>query len=215
LNAEHQTLIKICGITRAEDGLAALRAGANWLGFIRWPGSPRFREAEDCARTIEEIRSSADRPFEAVGVYVNPAPVELYEDSMLTGVDRAQLHGDEAPDYVSRLPLPVIKTIRIRDEDSLRRADDYPEMALLTDTHDPALPGGTGRSYDPALLVDLVRRRRVLVAGGLTPASVVGVVRFLRPFGVDVSSGVEQSPGIKDHQKIADFVAAVREGDGG
>ncbi len=215
MNSQPPTLIKICGITRAEDGLAALRAGADWLGFIRWPGSPRYREAEDCLQTIEAIREQADRPFEAVGVYVNPSPIEIYEDAMVAGVDRAQMHGDEAPDFVRRLPLPVIKTIRVRDEASLRLADEYPELTLLTDTHDPVLPGGTGRTYDPALLVNLVKQRRVLVAGGLASDNVAGVVRFLRPFGVDVSTGVEISPGIKDPQKIADFVAAVREGDDG
>lgn len=215
MSSDSRTLIKICGVTRAGDGIAAVEAGADWLGFIRWPGSRRFREAPECAETIEAIRAGTDRPFEAIGVYVNPAPEEIYEDAMLTGVDRAQLHGDEAAEYVQRLPLPVIKTIRVRDEVSLKLADDYPDLTLLTDTHDPAVPGGTGRSYDPNLLVDLVRRRRVIVAGGLTPENVAGVVRFLRPFGVDVSSGVETEPGIKDHQKIADFVAAVREGEGG
>lgn len=206
-------LIKICGITRAEDGIAAVNAGADWLGFVRWPGSPRFREADACAETIDAIRAGTERSFEAVGVYVNPSPEELYEDSMVTGVDRAQLHGDEATEYVQRVPLPVIKTIRIRDASSLKLADDYPDLPLLTDTHDPALPGGTGRGYDPKLLVDLVARRQVIVAGGLTPGNVGGVVRFLHPYGVDVSSGVESAPGVKDPQKIADFVAGVREGE--
>lgn len=211
----HRTLVKICGITRTEDALAALRAGADWLGFIRWPGSPRWLPAEACSRVIEETRERAGRDFQAVGVHMNSDPDEFFEDVDRSGIDRLQLHGDETPDFVRRMQLPVMKTIRVRDAGSLKLADEYPGVPLLTDTYDPVLPGGTGRSYDPALLADLVARRRVMVAGGLTPQNVAGVVRFLRPFGVDVSSGVETAPGIKDHQKIADFVAAVREGDGG
>lgn len=214
-NTEHRTLIKICGITRIEDGRAALRAGADWLGFIRWPGSPRYRSSQECAETIEALRQSEPRPFDAVGVYVNPSPEEVMEDSYLTGVDRLQLHGDETAEFLRSLPLPAIKTLRIRDAASIARAEDYPGFMLLTDTYDTAVAGGTGRRYDPALLGDLVRRRQVLVAGGLAPDNVADIVRRLRPFGVDVSSGIELSPGVKDARKIADFVAAVREGDGG
>jgi phosphoribosylanthranilate isomerase len=210
-----RTLIKICGITRTEDALAALHAGADWLGFIRWPGSPRWRPAEACRRVIEETRDRAGREFQAVGVYVDSDTDEFFEDIDRSGIDRLQLHGSETPDFLTRMQLPVVKTIRVRDAASLELADEYPDVTLLTDTEHPVLPGGTGQSYDPALIADLVARRRVMVAGGLHPGNVAGVVRFLRPYGVDVSSGVEVSPGIKDHQKIADFVAAVREGDGG
>lgn len=212
-NVEHRTLIKICGITRVEDGLAALEAGAEWLGFIRWAGSPRWRSSEACAEVLGEIRERTHRAFEAVGVYVNPTHEELHEDAYLTGVDRIQLHGNESPEFARHLPMPVIKTLQIRDAESVQVAEEYPGLTLLTDTHDPLLPGGTGRQYDPALLEGLVARRRVLVAGGLKPENVAEVVRRLHPFGVDVSSGVEVAPGIKDAEKIADFVAAVREGD--
>lgn len=210
-----RTIVKICGITRTRDAVTALEAGADWLGFIRWPGSPRWRPVSECVRVIEEARDRAGRDFLAVGVYVNPELEEFFEDVDRAGIDCIQFHGDERPEFVRTMQLPVIKTLRVRDAGSLRLADAYPDVTLLADTFHPVLPGGTGQAYDPALLTDLVAHRRVIVAGGLNAANVAGVVRFLRPYGVDVSSGVEVSPGIKDGQKIADFVRAVREADAG
>lgn len=203
-------IIKICGLTRVEDGLAALEAGADWLGFVRWPNSPRFRALHDGADLVRAIRARATRPFQAVGVYVD-APRDLIRDELkAAGFDRVQLHGDEPMRLIDDLAVPAIKVIKIAGPHSIAQADAYPGVDLLTDTHDPALPGGTGRGYDISLLKDLVARRRVIVAGGLTPENVGDVVRFLHPYGVDVSSGVESSPGVKDHAKIARFIAAAR-----
>jgi phosphoribosylanthranilate isomerase len=215
VKAGRRTLVKICGITRIEDAMAALRAGADWLGFIRTPISPRYRSAEECARLVESAREQATRPFEAVGVYVNPELEYLYEDSYVTGMDRIQFHGDEPMELVRMSPLPAIKALRVRDAESLRQAEDYPGVTLLTDTYDPSLRGGTGKRFDPELCKGLAAEREVILAGGLTPENVAEAVRRVRPFGVDVSSGVEIEAGIKDAQKIADFVSAVREGDGG
>lgn len=210
---EHRTLIKICGITRVEDGLAALEAGADWLGVIRWQVSPRYRASSLCRDMVEELRERAGRPFDVVGVYVNQEPDEILEDSYLVGADRLQLHGDESMSLIKMMPLPVIKTIRMKDANSVARADEYPGLTLLADADDPIRYGGTGRRFDPDWISELTSRRRVIVAGGLLAGNVGELVRRLHPFGVDVSSGVELEPGIKDPQKIADFVAAVREGD--
>jgi phosphoribosylanthranilate isomerase len=210
-----RTIIKICGITRVEDAMAALRAGADWLGFVRTPDSPRYRSGEVCATLVEDIREQATRPFEAVGVYVNPDLGELYEDSYRTGMDRIQFHGDEPMECVRLSPAPAIKALRIRDEAAVGQARDYPGVTLLLDAYDASKRGGTGKRFDPSWCVELAHRREVILAGGLTPENVEEAVRQVRPFGVDVSSGVELEPGIKDAQKIADFVAAVREGDGG
>lgn len=204
------TIIKICGITRPEDGVAAIRVGADWLGFIRWPQSARYRPIDECAATLREIRKSAPGNFQAVAVYVDAPSSTIRAEAEQAGFDRVQLHGSESMEFANRLGIPVIKAIKIRDADSVAHADDFPGLTLLTDTADPALPGGTGRTYDPALLQDLAERREVIVAGGLTPANVGSVVEFLHPHGVDVSSGVETQPGIKDHEKIAAFVASVR-----
>lgn len=203
-------IIKICGITRAEDGAAALRAGADWLGFIRWPKSPRWRDAVDAAETLKSIRAAADRPFEAVGVYVNASIEEIEADADAIGLDRVQLHGNESLELARALSRPAIKVIRVRDAGSLKLADEFPGIDLLADTFDAALPGGTGRGYDYELLRELIARRRVLIAGGLTPETVGAVIAGLRPFGVDVSSGVESAPGVKDHARMISFIEAAR-----
>jgi phosphoribosylanthranilate isomerase len=212
--APYEPLVKICGITRLEDALVALEAGADWLGFIRWPSSPRFRPVDPCAGLLAEIRRRAPRPFEAVGVYVDATPETIREEIDRLGLDRVQLHGEGAWPAGAHLGRPLLRVIKIRDAESIRAAEglaDAPEGALkgadlLTDTYDPALPGGTGRGYDYSLLRDLVRRRRVIVAGGLTPGNVTDVVRALRPWGVDVSSGVELAPGLKDAAKVRAFI---------
>lgn len=208
-------IVKICGITRVEDGVAAIGAGAEWLGFVRWAKSPRWRPVAEAAELISEIRERAPRPFEAIGVYVDATLEDIERDAAALGLDRVQLHGDESPEFAAALARPAIKVIRVRDAASLRRAEDFPGIDLLADTFDPALPGGTGRGYDYGLLRDLTARRRVLIAGGLTPETVGAVVASLAPLGVDVSSGVESAPGVKDHARIISFIQAARAGAAG
>lgn len=210
-SANRHVIVKVCGITRVEDGLFALGAGADWLGFIRWPGSPRYRASDSCAETLREIRARAPLSFEAVGVYVDASAEEIEREVEQMGFDRAQLHGEEGTDFIAALPIPVIKVIKIAGPESVGLAAEYPETLILTDTSHPRLMGGTGKSYDAGILEDLVRQRPVIVAGGLTPENVGGVVRDLAPFGVDVSSGVERTPGLKDADKVEAFIRAVRE----
>lgn len=203
-------IVKICGITSVEDGLAALEAGADWLGLIRWAKSPRYRSPVDAAHMAAQLRAEAGRPFELVGVYVD-APIETINNEIVAlGLDRVQLHGDELAKLAESIDAPVLKVIKIKDADSIRCADEFEGLDLLTDTDDPALPGGTGRGYDYGLLRELVERRRVIVAGGLNADNVGDVARGLRPWGVDVSSGVEVEPGVKDHEKVRAFIHAAR-----
>lgn len=204
-------IVKVCAITRVEDGLAALQAGADWLGFIRWPKSKRYRMTEEAVATLAALRRQAPRPFEAVGVYVDPTRELLDEEVPRLGLDRVQLHGDESPDFVKSLPWPVLKALRPRDAHVLRRlAETYAEFPLLVDAFDPEQPGGTGRTWDYAMLQELVAQRAVIVAGGLHPGNVGDIVKRLRPWGVDVASGVESEPGIKDPDLVKRFVEAAR-----
>ena len=206
----NHTIVKICGVTRVEDGLAALTAGADWLGFIRWDGSKRFRPLEDCAATLQAIRAESGQAFQAVGVYVDATRESIESEIRVARFDRVQLHGAEPMALIESLGVPAIKTIKIADAASVALAEQYPGVDLLTDTPDAVLPGGTGRGYDRRLLESLVKQRRVVVSGGLTPEDVGEVVGRLRPYGVDVSSGVEISPGVKDRAKIDAFLQAVR-----
>lgn len=205
-----RTVVKICGITRVEDGLAALRAGADWLGVIRHPASPRWRPLDEAAAMIRAIAARQCRPFQVVGVYVNAERERIEHEADALGLDRIQLHADETLAFARALGRPVLKVLPIEGAESIARADDFPDLDLLTDTHDPIRFGGTGQGYDYRLLGALIRRRRVVVAGGLNPENVGAVVRELRPFGVDVSSGVESAPGLKDPARIEAFIHAVR-----
>ena len=202
-------LIKICGVTRVEDGLVALAAGADWLGFVRWPGSPRFQPLEACIALLTELRERSARPFEAVGVYVDATRDRIEDECRRSGLDRVQLHGQESIELARSLSRPVIKALRIRGAESIHEAERYPGLDLLTDAFDAARHGGTGKGYDYALLRDLIRRRRVMIAGGLHAGNVGAVVSRLRPWGVDVSSAVESSPGLKDPPKIRAFIDAI------
>jgi phosphoribosylanthranilate isomerase len=207
-------VVKICGITTAQDGLAALEAGADWLGIMRWPRSKRYLEREAAARLVAELRSRAPRPFEAVGVFVDADGEALATDVAAIGLDRVQLHGSETAAFARGLPWPVVKAIRAADREGLDRlADACDGLDLLADAFDPARPaqpGGTGAAYDYGMLEGIVRRRRVIVAGGLGPGNVGAVVARLRPWGVDVSSGVESAPGRKDAALVRAFVEAAR-----
>lgn len=211
MNEPAPLIIKICGITRPEDGLQALAVGADWLGFIRWPKSPRYLPLDLLVDLINNLRTYAPRPFEAVGVYVNATRETIEQEAVRAGLDRIQLHGEETLEFARSLSRPVIKALRVRDAASLAAAETFPELDLLTDAYVPAMPGGTGVSYDYSLLAPLVACRRVLVAGGLHAANVAQVVRDLKPWGIDASSSLEISPGIKDAVLVREFIAAARQ----
>lgn len=194
-------IVKICGITRPEDAQAALEAGAQALGFIFWPGSPRRVTAAQVRRITRDVPAFVT----TVGVFVNQPLEEIERRVLEAGVNTVQLHGDEDRGFASRLSRPVIKAISEFDG-----VDWPPGVTLLVDAHDPAARGGTGRTSDWKAAAGLARSRRVLLAGGLNPENVKTAVATVRPFGIDVSSGVEESPGIKDHRKIRALFQALQ-----
>lgn len=199
-------VVKVCGIRRLEDALDAVRLGASAIGFVFWPGSPRFVDpyrARPMARALPAFVTP-------VGVFVNQPVSYVNAVAALVGLGAVQLHGDESPADAVALRRPVIKAVS--GPEALARADQWPEPAvLLVDAHDPVRRGGTGRTADWQTAATLAARRRVLLSGGLTPDNVAAAIAAVRPFGVDVSSGVEVSPGVKDHDKLASFLARVRE----
>jgi len=207
--------IKICGITRPEDAILALDAGADAIGlvFARSPRQVSIRQARQIVAAMP--------PFSfVVGVFVNARPATVLRTVEEVGLSAVQLHGDESPDQLAKLQgVRIIKALRVRDGrflDMLRRYRDAGVSALLLDAFSPKARGGSGRRFD----WDLVAGAReggamddlppLILAGGLTAQNVAAGIRKVRPWGVDVSSGVEDEPGVKSVEKIARFIAAVR-----
>ena len=198
--------IKICGITSAKDAVHAAEQGATAVGFVLWARSPRAISAERAAEIGAELPPHVMR----VGVFVNE-PVEsiraIAERAQLTAI---QLHGEESPDYAEALDWPVFRAVSVADLNYATEAW-APETALLVDNIDPVRRGGTGAVIDWSQAAAVAQRRRLVLAGGLTVDNVASAIRAVRPFGVDVSSGVEASPGVKDFQKVTEFIANARE----
>lgn len=198
--------IKICGVTRAEDALAAVRFGADALGFNFWPGSKRHVTPAVARGIIARLP-----PFvTAVGVFVNQLEGEMRAVAAEAGIQVFQLHGDEPPELCARLPLPVVKAIPVDQVRTLSRLLSYDVSAFLLDTPSRGY-GGSGEPFDWSLAEGVSEVAPVILAGGLTPENVAAAVRAVRPYAVDVASGVESSPGVKDMDRMSRFFAAVRE----
>jgi phosphoribosylanthranilate isomerase len=196
-------LVKICGITRLEDADAAVAAGAGAIGFIFWPDSPRFIDPHR-ARAI----AAALPPFVTpVGVFVNQAIGYVNAVASLVRLGAVQLHGDETPAYTAAMTAPAMKAVTVDADPGAWPA----RVRLLLDVHDPVARGGTGRTIDWTAAAGLAARREILLAGGLTPDNVADAIARVRPFGIDVSSGVERAPGIKDHQRLRALFEAVHD----
>ncbi len=199
--------VKICGITRLQDALLAAHAGADALGFVFYEKSPRQVSAAQAAALCASLP-----PFvTSVGLFVDAAPGFVESVLALAPLDLLQFHGDEPADYCASFGKPYIKAVRVnRDTDLLKCAADYATArGLLLDAYVPGVPGGTGESFDWNLIPpDLPKP--VILSGGLTPANVADAVREVRPWAVDVSSGVEAAKGIKDPQLIAQFIAKAK-----
>ena len=197
--------IKICGITQMTDAQHAVEHGAGALGFVFWPQSPRYVDPSRAA----EIIASLPPQMDTVGVFVNETVDGIREIVSKTGISAVQLHGDESPDYAASLGWPVLKSITVVRGDT--PAEGWPgETLFLVDAADPVRRGGTGTTVDWQRAATLARRCRVVLAGGLTPDNVALAIDAVRPFGVDVSSGVEDAPGIKNHDKVARFLESAR-----
>ncbi len=199
--------VKVCGLTRTEDAVLAAELGATALGFVLWPDSPRaidpFR-ARTIARHLPPLVS-------VVGVFVDQPLAFVKRVSELVPLDAVQLHGAESADYCQGTGKRVIKAMSA----SRATLDDLyalpREVVVLLDACDPARPGGTGQVIDWTIAADVARRRPTILAGGLRADNVAEAVRQVRPFGIDVSSGVEARPGIKDPARLREFFDAVRE----
>lgn len=197
-------LVKICGITREADVREAVALGASSIGFVFWPNSPRFIDPYR-ARRLSRMLPAFVTP---VGVFVNQPATYVNAVSSLVGLGAVQLHGDETPAYADQIRRPIIRAVGAH---ALEEAGHWPEaVVLLVDAHDPVRRGGTGRTSDWPVAADLAVRRRVLLSGGLNAGNVGAGIAAVRPFGVDVSSGVEVAPGVKDREKMRAFFAQVR-----
>ena len=192
--------VKVCGVTRLDDAYAAVDAGASAVGFVFWPQSPRFVDPYRARAITAKLP-----PFvTAVGLFVNQPIGYVNGVASLARLGAVQLHGDETPEFAASITAPVIKALPVE------RADVWPEgTTLLLDAHDPVRRGGTGRVIDWSAAAAVAARRRVLLAGGLTPDNVADAIARVRPFGIDVSSGVERAPGIKDHARIRALFEAI------
>lgn len=202
--------IKICGITNVEDARAAVEAGADALGFVFHPDSPRCVVLDVVRRIVSQLP-----PFVLpIGVFVNEDVKAVRDQMDECGLALAQLHGDESAAYCEALGRPVLKAIRLRDRGSLLALAEYKGRArvrgFVVDAFSETLFGGTGQVTDWALAAEAAKAAPVLLAGGLTPENVGEAVRIVQPYGVDVSSGVEARPGKKDPAKILDFVRAAK-----
>jgi phosphoribosylanthranilate isomerase len=205
-----RTRVKICGLTRGADARAAAELGADAIGLVFYAPSPRAVEIEQARRLAGCLP-----PFvTSVGLFVDADPAQVRGVLGRVPLDLLQFHGDEPPDYCAAFGRPWIKAIRVRPEIDLHAlAARYADAAgLLLDTYDPSAPGGTGRRFD----WDLIPRdldKPVILAGGLDADNVAEAVRRVRPYGVDVSGGVEAAKGIKDRAKMAAFLKGVKDGD--
>lgn len=199
--------VKICGITSRAAAHDAIAAGADALGFVFFSASPR---AVDEAQVRELVRDLP--PFVVrVGLFVNEAPERINRIMQNCQLDLAQLHGDEPPDDFRRLSCRAVKALRVRDRSSLLAHQDYPGSAVLLDAWCPDRYGGTGARFDWELAATIARQRPVILAGGLTPENVAEAIRIVRPYAVDVSSGVETTPGRKDPIRIQRFIRNVKD----
>jgi phosphoribosylanthranilate isomerase len=205
------TRVKICGITSVEDAAAAVDAGADALGLVFVPGTPRVIGRE----MAERIAAGIPPLVTTVGIFVDQPMEEILSIIARCRLQAVQLHGNESAALSREIPVKVIKAIRVRDAADLREIATYPAHAFLLDAFVEGKPGGTGTTIPWDLARQATGRLPVILSGGLRPDNVAQAVRAVRPFAVDVSSGVETGPGRKDHRKVRDFIAAVREADRG
>jgi phosphoribosylanthranilate isomerase len=201
------TQIKICGITNIDDALCAAACGADAVGFIFHPASPRYVSPE----RAREIITALPGGIAKVGVFVNREAEEVERISGECGLDLIQLHGDESPEYCRRFPPErVIKAVSPRTAEELRALDVYDVRAFLADFREPGRFGGTGKQADWDLAAMLGRKRPLILAGGLSEENIAGALTAVSPQAVDINSGIERLPGVKDHDRMRRIVEIIR-----
>ena len=199
--------IKVCGNTAVDTALAAVEAGADMLGFIMAENTPRSLAPARAKQIVREMPPHVD----VVGVFVDRPIAEVVDIAREVGFTAVQLHGAETWDEAAELDLPVIRAIRLRSAKAAAGVAWPPASILLVDAHDPGLPGGTGHTFPWDWAEDLALRYRLVVSGGLDAENVADAIRALQPWGVDASSRLESSPGIKDPARVRAYVRAARE----
>lgn len=199
--------VKICGITNLTDAIAAQKLGADALGFIFYPQSPRYIQPRDAQRIIAKL----SKKIKKIGVFVNPLAADAKRIATLCGLDMLQFHGDEPPAFCRKFPgHTIIKAFRVKGENSLTRIHEYKTDYYLFDTYIKGSFGGTGKRFNWPLIKKLKTTRPFFISGGLNPKNVAFLIKAAHPDWVDVSSGVEVSAGIKDKGLMRKFMAQVK-----
>lgn len=198
--------VKVCGIRRLADATLAVELGAAAIGFVFWPGSARFIEPEAAGA----IAAALPPGVQCVGVFVDQSAAHVAEVAKRSGITVVQLHGNEAVADYQPLGLTLIKAVPVPSAFDPSAVDRVPDaVTVLLDAHDPVRRGGTGRTIDWTAAADVAARRRTILSGGLTPGNVAEAAATVRPFMLDVSSGVESAPGEKDAAALRAFFAAL------
>jgi len=198
--------IKICGITNLDDARAAVAAGADYLGFVLYDKSPRAVSPD----ALRRIREKLDKKIKCVGVFVNERPLTIVKTAKSCGLDIVQLCGEEQHESFRLLPLPVWRVIRIQNGQAVPAPSIWPAERYVLDSSQADLYGGTGVAVDWSVAARVAKDNKIMLAGGLTPNNVATAIRIVRPFGVDVSSGVEAQRGKKDHEKMCFFIEVAK-----
>jgi phosphoribosylanthranilate isomerase len=198
--------VKICGITNIEDALLAVKLGADALGFI-FAESPRRVDPETVAGIVSQLPPFVSK----VGVFVDEDKEMVAKIAHLCGLDTLQFHGVEPPEYCARFQEKVIKALRVKNAESLEVLSSYSVDAFLLDTHVEGVPGGTGITFDWSFAVEAKKYGRIILSGGLNPENVAEAIKLVRPYAVDVSSGVEMRTGKKDPEKLKAFIERVKD----
>ncbi len=201
--------VKICGITNLDDAIAAIDFGADALGFVFYPKSPRCLSYNNAANIISKLPSF----ILTVGVFVDEAPEKIKKIVNIARIDVVQLHGEESPEMCDIINRRIIKAFRVKSLESLDPLIHYKNKvsAFLLDTYTPNIFGGTGQIFNWDIAIDAKQFGRIILAGGLTPDNITSAVRRVRPYAVDVSSGIESEKGKKDHKKMKLFIQKAKE----
>ena len=202
------TRIKICGITSIKDAVEASKLGIDMLGFVFYEKSKRCVSPKLVKAITNELTASVDR----VGVFVDERPEEVLAIAADCGLTMLQFHGDETPEYCAAFKdgFKIIKAFRIKDRQSLKKTSEYDVDLFLLDAYSPEMAGGTGETFDWKVLNDFEFLKPIILSGGLTPQNIAQAIEEVSPYGVDVSTGVESSPGKKDVNLMSQFVMNVR-----